>query len=70
VGWEGHVARIGDRKGAYRIWYGNLRERDNLEDLGIDGRVILKWVFKKWDGKGMLHVLETGGVHTGFGTET
>jgi hypothetical protein len=31
------------------LW-GNPRERDNLEDLGIDGRLILKWIFKKQDG--------------------
>jgi hypothetical protein len=28
---------------------GNLRERDHLEDPGIDGRVILRWIFIKWD---------------------
>ena len=29
---------------------GDLRERDHLEDLSIDRRIILKWIFKKWDG--------------------
>ena len=32
------------------FWWGDLRERDNLEALGLDGRVILKLIFKKRDG--------------------
>jgi hypothetical protein len=30
---------------------GNIKERDHLEDQGVERRKILKWVFKKWDGE-------------------
>jgi len=31
------------------FWWGNLRERDHLEDSGIDRKIILRWIFRKWD---------------------
>jgi len=30
-------------------WWENVRERDHLEDPGVEGRVILRWLFRKWD---------------------
>jgi len=30
------------------FWWGNRKVRDHLEDLGVDGRIILTWNFKKW----------------------
>jgi len=40
-----HVWRTGEvHKG---FWWLELRERDYLEDMGRDGRVLLRWIFKK-----------------------
>jgi len=46
----GHVARMEEIICAYRLFVGNLRERDQMEDIDLDGRKILKYIFKKWDG--------------------
>jgi hypothetical protein len=46
----GHLSRKGERRGANRISVGNLRDRDYLADPGVDGRIILRWTFRKWDG--------------------
>jgi hypothetical protein len=32
------------------FWTRNLKAKDCMEDLCIDGRIILKWLFKKYDG--------------------
>ena len=31
------------------FWWRNLRERDQLEDPGLDGKIILRCIFRKWD---------------------
>ena len=42
---------MGESRGLYRIFGGEtLRERDHLEDPGVDVRIILRWIFKKWVG--------------------
>jgi hypothetical protein len=33
------------------LWWAGLRERDHLGDLGVDRNIILKLIFKKWDGE-------------------
>jgi hypothetical protein len=45
--WAGHVARMGRGEVYTELRWGNLRERNHLEDLGIDGRIILRWIYRK-----------------------
>jgi hypothetical protein len=39
---------MGCRRGAYWVWWGNVRERGYLEDVDINATIILKWVLLKW----------------------
>ena len=40
---------LGGREMHTRFWWGDLSERDHLEDVGVDGRLMLNWIVKKWD---------------------
>jgi hypothetical protein len=41
------------------LWWGNGRERDRLEDLGIDGRILLKLILKiVWEGVDWIHMAQ------------
>jgi len=35
------------------FWWENLRERDRFGDTGVDGRIILRWIFRELDLEGM-----------------
>jgi hypothetical protein len=35
------------------FWWGNLREGDHMEDPGVEVRIILRRIFRKWEGEGM-----------------
>jgi hypothetical protein len=57
----------GRRERCTGCWWGNLRERDHWGDTGIDERIIIKWIFRKWGvgvwtGLSWLRI-KTGGGH-------
>jgi hypothetical protein len=41
---------MGREEGYKGFWWGKLRERDHLVNPGVERRIILKWIFMKWDG--------------------
>jgi len=55
------------RGGAHTgFWWENLKERDHLRDPGVDGRIILRWIFRKWNvgartGSSWLRIGTVGG---------
>jgi len=58
---------MGERRRVYRVLVGKLREGDRLGDLGVDGWIILRRIFKKWcvglwSGSSWLRI-GTGGGH-------
>ena len=47
--WAGHVARMGERRGVYKVLVGTPEGKNHLADPGVDGKIILRWIFRKWD---------------------
>jgi len=65
--WAGDVARIGRGEACTRFWWGNLRGRDHWGETGTDGKIILRWILRKWavgllTGSSWLRI-GTGGGH-------
>jgi hypothetical protein len=61
----------GESRGTYRNGGGNLRERVHFEDIGIDGRIILKLISKKsvgssWIGFMWPRIGTSGGLLRGI----
>jgi hypothetical protein len=47
----GACSTYGERSVVYRVWAGiHEGARNLLDDPGVNGRIILKWIFRKWDG--------------------
>jgi hypothetical protein len=47
--WAGNVARMAMRETCIGFWWGNLRERDHWGDAGVDGNIVLRWIFRECD---------------------
>ena len=45
----GHVAHMVERIGVYRVWVGKPERKRALGNQIVDGRIILRRIFRKWD---------------------
>jgi hypothetical protein len=46
IRWTGLVVRMEERRGVYRVLVG--KHENHLGYQGVDGRIILRWIFRKW----------------------
>jgi len=60
---------MGEKRGAYRVWVEKTEGKNHLEDRGINGRIIFRWIFRKWGWGGGVWTelirlrIGTGGGH-------
>jgi hypothetical protein len=47
--WAGHITRMGEGRCVYRVLIGKTEGKSHWGDPGIDGKIILSWIFRKWD---------------------
>jgi len=47
--WAGHVARMGEGKGVFKVLVGKPKGKRPLGRPGADGRIIVRWIFRKWN---------------------
>ena len=62
----GHVARMGERRCVCRVLVGKPEGKNHFGDPGVDGRTILRWIFRKldvgiWTGSSWLRIGTNGG---------
>jgi len=43
----GACSPMGGRRGEYRVFVGKPQGKNHLGDPGVDGKIILKWIFRK-----------------------
>jgi hypothetical protein len=68
--WAGNVTRMEEGRDVYRVLVGKPKEKRYLIVRDVDGRIILRWIFRKrdlgvWNGLRWLKI-ETGGGHLGM----
>jgi hypothetical protein len=45
---SGHVVRVGEERGVYRVLVGKPEGKNHWGDLGVDGWIILGWISRRW----------------------
>ena len=48
--WAGHVAHMEEGRGVHRVLVGKPEGKDHWGDPDVDGRIILRWILRNWEG--------------------